>query len=79
MREYVEAQGGDMQLEFLPAYAPELNPTEYVWGHLKTHEIGNLCASHVEQVRRYASRRLRSMHRRPTLVRALWKQAELDF
>lgn len=41
VREYVEAQRGAMQLEVLPAYAPELNPTEYVWGHLKAHEIGN--------------------------------------
>ena len=23
------------------AYAPELNPVEYMWGHLKTHEIAN--------------------------------------
>lgn len=79
VREYVEAQRGAMQLEVLPAYAPELNPTEYVWGHLKTHEIGNLCAGHIAEVRAYASRRLRSMQRRPTLVRAFWKQAELTF
>lgn len=77
VREYLEQQAGSIQLEFLPAYAPELNPAEYVWGHLKTHEIGNLCASQVEEVRDYASRRLRSMQRKPTLVRAFWKQAEL--
>ena len=76
VREYVEADRR-MQLEFLPAYAPELNPVEYVWGHLKTHEIANLCASHISQVRDFARRRLRSMQRRSTLVSAFWKQAEL--
>ena len=26
---------------FLPAYAPELNPVEYVWTHLKTNPLAN--------------------------------------
>ena len=55
------------------------NPTEYIWRLLKTHEIGNLCARHVGEVRDLASRRLRSMQRRPALVRAFWQQAELAF
>lgn len=76
VRDYVEADG-HIQLERLPAYAPELNPVEYVWGHLKKHEIANLCASAIAQVRNYARRRLRAMQRRPTLVRAFWEQAEL--
>lgn len=76
VRDYVEDDGA-IQLEFLPAYAPELNPTEYIWGYLKTREIGNLCANHLETVRDLASRRLRSMQQRPALVHAFWKQAEL--
>ena len=32
VREYVESLKGHVQIEFLPAYAPELNPTEYIWG-----------------------------------------------
>ena len=43
VREWVEAQHGDVQLEFLPAYAPELNPVEGIWNHLKNREIANLC------------------------------------
>lgn len=78
VRDYVEGDGA-IQLEFLPAYAPELNPTEYIWGYLKTRELGNLCARQLETVRDLASRRLRSMQHRSTLVRAFWKQAELQF
>jgi len=33
--DFVRQQRGRIWLEFLPAYAPELNPTEYIWGHLK--------------------------------------------
>ena len=45
VREYVASTGGRVEVERLPAYAPELNPVEYLWGHLKTHEIANLVAS----------------------------------
>ena len=44
VRDYVDSLKGAIQLEYLPAYAPELNPTEYIWGHLKHHELGNFCA-----------------------------------
>jgi len=77
VRDYVEAQEGRIQLEPLPGYAPELNPAEYIWGHLKCHEIANLCASCIEEVRQIARRRLSSMQRRPALLAAFWKQAEL--
>lgn len=61
----------------MPAYAPELNPTEYLWGHLKHHELANLCAQNFGELKTLARRRLCSMQRRPTLITAFWKQAEL--
>jgi transposase len=79
VREYLEALNGAVQVERLPAYAPELNPTEYIWGHLKHHELANRCAMDLAQLKTMARNRLRSMQRRPTLVRAFWQQAELAF
>jgi transposase len=32
-----------VHLERLPAYAPELNPVELIWGHLKHVELRNAC------------------------------------
>jgi transposase len=34
---YVQATKGRLELHFLPPYAPDLNPDEFVWGHLKTN------------------------------------------
>lgn len=79
VRDYVESLDGHIQLERLPAYAPELNPVEYLFGYAKQRELANLCVQTIAEVRRYASRRLQSMQRRPTLVRAFWQQAELAF
>ena len=36
---WVEGRRGAVVLARLPAYAPELNPVEYVWGHLKKHAL----------------------------------------
>lgn len=77
VRDYVESLDGQIQLERLPAYAPEINPAEYVFGYAKQRELANLCVDTIEEVRAYATRRLKSMQRRPKLIRAFWQQAEL--
>jgi len=77
VREFVAAQGGRLVTEYLPSYAPELNPAEYIWGHLKQHELANFCAQHGWQLSLTATRALRRMRRRPRLLIAFWKQAEL--
>lgn len=61
----------------LPPYAPELSPVEAIWAYLKKPEIANFCAKNIGEVSDFAPRRLKSMQRRPTLVRAFWKRAEL--
>lgn len=76
---WLEAQQGEVQIEFLPPYAPELNPVEQIWNYLKNREIANLCASCIAEVGNLARRRLRSMQRRPSLLRSFWQQAELAF
>jgi transposase len=43
VKDFVLSQGGRLELEFLPAYAPELNPVEYLWGYWKHHELPNFC------------------------------------
>ncbi len=78
VKEFVAQQAGRLVFEFLPAYAPELNPVEYLWGYWKQHELPNFCPktyAHLSDAARRALRRMR--RRRPTLVTAFWQQAEL--
>ena len=77
VRDYVASTGGRLEVERLPAYAPELNPTEYMWGHLKTHEIANLIAKHAWEVSFEATAALRRMRRRPSIITACYAQSEL--
>jgi transposase len=48
--DFMSQTEGRMQIEYLPAYAPELNPVEYLWGHWKHHEIPNLCPKNLGQL-----------------------------
>ncbi|MFZ0887731.1 MAG: hypothetical protein WA005_04705 [Candidatus Binataceae bacterium] len=60
-----------------PAYAPELNPVEYIWGYWEKHALPNFCSDDFGQLSYQARRALRRMRRCPRLVHSFWKQAEL--
>jgi len=75
--EFVELLEGQIELEYLPAYAPELNPVEYLWGHWKHHQLPNVCPQDLWQLNEGARRTLRRLRRRPRLITAFWKQASL--
>lgn len=77
VRDYLDSLHGRIIAASLPAYAPELNPAEYIWGHFKQHELPNLCAKDLADLGWHGRRALRRMRRRPKLITAFWKQAEL--
>jgi transposase len=35
VKDYVQSTAGRLTLHFLPGYAPDLNPDELVWSHVK--------------------------------------------
>lgn len=58
-----------LRLEQLPGYAPELNPDEGIWKHLKYVELKNLCCQSLSELRnelRKAKERLR--HKKHVIV-----------
>jgi transposase len=77
VRHFVAAQGRHLTLEWLPSCAPELNPVEHIWAYLKQHQLPNFCPRELWQLSAAARAAMRRMRRRPTLVTAFWKQAEL--
>jgi transposase len=80
VRQWLEAQGGRCLVEELPAYAPELNPVEYLWGWWKKNTVANGCSRTAEELHWLAWQGLRQAQRRKsTLVTAFWKQADLRF
>jgi transposase len=78
VREFVAAQSGRLLTEYLPSYAPELNPVEYLWGYWKHHALPNFCPDDLTELGYFGRLALRRMRRRPALVRSFWKQANLS-
>jgi transposase len=66
-----------IHLERLPAYAPDLNPDEGTWRHLKYVELANVCCSDLldlhSQVRLAVSR----LRRKPQIIQSFFAQAGL--
>ncbi|HEV2927653.1 MAG TPA: transposase [Propionibacteriaceae bacterium] len=50
MRAYLDSQHDWLTAERLPAYAPELNPVEYLWANLKDLELANLPTTTLAEV-----------------------------
>lgn len=63
VKEFLRARvAARIQLEQLPGYAPDLNPDEGIWNHLKHVELKNVCCQDLRELRvelRKAKERLR--------------------
>jgi transposase len=51
VKEFVEAVGAkNLHVELLPPYAPDLNPVEWLWRHLKEVELANRACLDLEEL-----------------------------
>jgi putative transposase len=66
MRERIAARDW-LRVIQLPAYAPDLNPTEQVWSHVK-RGLGNLIVHGVDHLAVIVRNRLNKIQRRPGLL-----------
>ena len=78
-RQFIADQGNRLVVEYLPGYAPELNPVEYIWAYWKQHTLPNVCPKDYWSLDETARKTLKKMRRRPRLITAFWHQAELPF
>lgn len=77
MRQYVAGQRAWLTIERLPAYAPELNPVEPLWGNVKTRELANHCAPDLAALGRPLRAGLGRVRRHPTLALSFLRYAGL--
>lgn len=75
--DYVDSTDGHIQIRFLPPYAPELNPVEYLWAWLKRHALANFCPDTLAELTHTARAKLKSGQRRCAIIASCWIQAEL--
>ena len=76
--DFTADQQGRIWLERLPGYAPDLNPVEWLWQHLKHVELRNLIVRDLEELHfefHLAVGRIRYKHH---LIQSFFHDALLD-
>lgn len=66
-------------LERLPPYAPELNPVEYLWNHLKYGVLPNFLPDDVFQLDAVVTKHIRQAKTSPTRLHGFCKASGLPF
>ena len=61
-----------LELHFLPGYAPELNPDEFVWNYVKREGTSKKPLKRNESLRQRVEGDLANIKRRPALVRSFF-------
>ena len=69
VRDYVAATDGKLTLHFLPGYAPDLNPDELVWSHVKRTGTARRPLQAGEKLREKIEEQLARLQQMPRLVR----------
>ena len=73
VKAYIASTGGMLTLHFLPGYAPELNPDELVWSHVKRTGVARAPLRRGETLRAKIEAQLAAIKRMPQLVRSFFQ------
>ena len=66
------------ELEWLPPYAPELDPVEQCWNHAKCCDLANFVPADVDELQRLLADSLETQRHNPSLLRSYFEFAGLD-
>ncbi len=65
-------------IEWLPPYAPDLNPVEHVWNHTKYGDLANYIADDLLGLELEFDWSINQTRRRPELLRSFFHAAKLE-
>jgi transposase len=71
VKAFAASTGGRLRLCFLPGYAPELNPDEWVWKHVKHDRIGRAGVTDPDDLKAKALAALHRLQKLPEVVCSL--------
>jgi len=79
VQEYVESTKGKLELHFLPGYAPELNPDELVWNHVKRTGTARSPLAAGDSLQDRIEADLQAVQADPALVRSFFNAPSVDY
>jgi transposase len=69
---YVQSRRGRLELHFLPGYAPDLNPDEFVWNQMRHNGTSKKPLRRNESLRERVENDLADIKNDPALVRSFF-------
>lgn len=78
VQEYVQQSAGQLIVEHLPRYAPELNPDEQVWNQAKLR-LGKLCLTTKQEMKKAVLSIMRSIQRKVDLIQSFFQLADTKY
>lgn len=79
VREYLASTKGRLTLHFLPGYAPDLNPDELVWSHVKRTGTARRPLQKGEILRERIEEQLAKIKAMPNLVRSFFRAPSVAY
>lgn len=78
VKEYMKGAGqGRINIEPLPAYAPEINPTEGIWNNTKRAKLGNVCNPSRQETERELRLAIMRVRSQPNLIKSYFRRSGL--
>src|SRR5216117_1343099 len=79
VQHYVDSLSGRLELHRLPAYAPNLNPDEFVWSHMKKNGVSKKPLKQNEALRDRVEEDLLEIKANPALVCSFFRAASVAY
>jgi transposase len=79
VKAYVASTEGRLTLHFLPGYAPELNPDELVWSHMKRPGVARKPLRQGEKLSDKVDAQLAYIRHTPRLIRSCFKAPDVAY
>jgi transposase len=73
-----EADGAWLEVEWLPSYAPDLNPVEMVWNHTKYADLANFIPNDIQHLQEAIITSIDGTRKAHLLKRTFFAHAGLD-
>jgi len=79
VKDYVEETRGMLELHFIPPYAPDLNPDEFVWQHAKTNGVSKKPLKRNESLKERVKADLAGIKGNPKLVKSFFHAPSVSY
>ena len=79
VRDYVDSTHGKLSLHLLPGYAPDLNPDELVWSHVKRTGVARSPLRAGEKLEIRIEQQLREMQKNRRLIRSFFRAPDVAY